>query len=328
MIRFRTEIEIPPSDFKISHRSGGLMIGSCFSEYIGELLVDHKFDVDINPTGIVYNPLSVSTCIHALLQEKKYTINDLYLTKGRYVSFDHHGEFSDADPDKCLNRINSRISEASARLKKADYMIITFGTAWIYRLADSGKVVSNNHKLPSRHFSRELLKAGNIADHYRQLIADIRKINSKLHFIFTVSPVRHWKDGASLNMVSKSTLILAIHEIIRRSDFAEYFPAFEIAMDDLRDYRYYSDDLIHPNSQMTSYIWNKFSGTYFEPDTVNLVGKLGNIIKALDHKPVYPGSDEHKLFVNKQLKLINQLQKDHSYLDFNPEKDHFENQLS
>ena len=213
MDKFRTEIEIPPSDFRISHQSTGLMIGSCFSEYIGALMVQNKFDVDINPTGIVYNPLSALTCLRALIYNKEYNREDLFETNGRFVSFDHHGDFSDPDPDVCLNNINDRIKKASLQLLKADYIILTFGTAWVYRLADSGRIVSNNHKLPAKHFTRELLKKELIISHYQELILEILKENPAVRFIFTVSPVRHWKDGAVLNMVTKSTLVLAIHEL-------------------------------------------------------------------------------------------------------------------
>lgn len=328
MEKFRTEIQIPPSDNKINHQTKGLLIGSCFSENIGKLLVENKFDVDINPVGIVYNPLSIATCLTSLLQEKEYQPSDLFETRGRYVSFDHHGHFSDPDPDVCLKRINTRIEEASLRLKKADYIILTFGTAWVYRLADSGKIVSNNHKLPARHFTRELLKVDVIVAHYQELIREIRKFNPKVRFIFTVSPVRHWKDGAPLNMVSKSTLILAIHELAELFEFSEYFPAYELAMDDLRDYRFYEEDMIHPNAQMTSYIWKKFSDTYFSPDTLNLIEELESLNRSMNHKPFHPGSEEHRRFVNKQIELLKLLQKQHSFLDFTPEIVYFENQIS
>ena len=327
MEKFRTEIEIPPSDNKISHQSKGMLIGSCFSEYIGELMVRYKFDVDINPTGILYNPSSVSTCLQALMEQKEYKKKDLFEINGKFVSFDHHGSFSDPDPEECLRKINERIRKASDQLAKATYIIITFGTAWIYRLADSGRIVSNNHKLPARYFNRELLTVEYILDHYRQLIQDLRKINPDIRFIFTVSPVRHWKDGATQNTVSKSILILAIHELVSQFDSAGYFPAYELAMDDLRDYRFYAEDMIHPNSQMTEYIWRKFSGTYFNEKTVRLIQNLESINKARDHKPFHPGSEEHKQFLNKQLELVEDLKMNHPYLDLSAEKEYFRNQL-
>ncbi len=328
MDKFRTEIQIPPSGNKICHESKGLLIGSCFSENIGKLLMENKFNVDINPTGIVYNPLSVATCLTSLLQAKEYQVSDLIETNGRYVSFDHHGHFSDPDPDKCLNRINSRITEASVQLQKADYIILTFGTAWVYRLADSGKIVSNNHKLPARLFTRELLKVDVILSRYQELIQEIRKFNPEAHILFTVSPVRHWKDGARLNTISKSTLVLAIHELTEIFECTEYFPAYELAMDDLRDYRFYEEDMIHPNAQMTNYIWKKFSETYFSRDTLELIEKLESLNRALNHKPYYPGLEEHRQFVTKQLKLIADLSKKYPYLNFNSEIEYFEKQIS
>jgi hypothetical protein len=328
MDKFRTEIHILPSDNKISHKSKILMVGSCFTEYIGALMMKYKFDLDINPIGIVYNPFSASSCLNALIDNKVYRSEDLFETNGRFVSFDHHGHFSDPDPDICLKHINSRIKQGSYQLKNAAYAIITFGTAWVYRLDGSGRIVSNNHKLPARHFTRELLKVDNIVGHYQQLIKDIRDFNPTVRLIFTVSPVRHWKDGAPMNMVSKSTLILAIHELMRLFDFTEYFPSYELAMDDLRDYRFYDEDMIHPNAQMTSYIWQKFSETYFGQDTMDLVRKLESINKALSHKSFYPGSEEYKTFVNKQLKLVDEVKRNHPYLDLSSERAHFENQFS
>ena len=304
----------------ISHESKMLMIGSCFSEYIGDLLARYKFGVDINPTGIVYNPLSASTCLRALINNNEYQKEDLFETNGRFVSFDHHGQFSDPDPDKCLKRINDRIAKASTQLRNASYIILTFGTAWVYRLADSGRIVSNNHKLPALHFTRELLKKEVIVSHYQELMLEILRLVPNVRFIFTVSPVRHWKDGAPLNMVSKSTLILAIHELTNLFDRAEYFPAYELAMDDLRDYRFYAEDMIHPNSQMTKYIWEKFSGTYFNQETVSLIEKLEGINRALNHKPLFPGSKEHKKFLSKQLEMIDLLENSHPHLDFTAEK--------
>jgi len=327
MNKFRTEIQIPPSDHKVSHQSKGVLIGSCFSENIGALLVQNKFNVDINPTGIVYNPFSAATCLRALIQEKKYQKEDLFKTNSRYVSFDHHGNFSNSDPDKCLNRINANIKQASIQLKNADYIILTFGTAWVYRLADSEKIVSNNHKLPAKHFTRELLKIETIVEHYQELIKDIRQYNPAVQFIFTVSPVRHWKDGAPLNMVSKSTLILAIHELTGLFEFAEYFPAYELAMDDLRDYRFYDEDMIHPNSQMTSYIWKKFSETYFSQESINLIKKLESVNRALKHKPFHPGSEDHQQFIKKQLEVIGELSMRYPHLDFTREKEQFKGQL-
>ena len=327
MNKFRTEIEIPSSDHKISHQSTVLLIGSCFSEHIGNSLAEYKFNVDINPTGIVYNPLSALSCLRALVENKKYLKEDLYETNGRYVSFDHHGSFSDPNPDECLRKINERIKKASDRLATTDYIILTFGTAWVYRLADSGRVVSNNHKLPAKYFTRELLKKEVIISHYQELILEILKTNPNLRFIFTVSPVRHWKDGARFNMVSKSTLILAVHELTGLFETAEYFPAYELAMDDLRDYRFYAGDMIHPNSQMTDYIWEKFSQTYFTGETIKLIEKLESINRARDHKPFYPGTEEHKKFLNIQLKTIEELEKNHSFLDFSAEKEYFDNQL-
>jgi len=327
MNSFRTEIIIPPSPFKINHQSIILLIGSCFTENIGALLQEYKFNVDINPFGIVYNPISVLHNLETLFECKIFSKENLSFHNDLYFSFDHHGKFSDPDPKACLQRINENIMFSSKQLLKADYLIITFGTSWIYRHAETGRIVSNCHKLPSSHFNREILRVEEIVDAYISFIQRLLDVNPNLKIIFTVSPVRHWKDGAEQNTISKSTLILAIRGIMSELRSASYFPAYELAVDDLRDYRFYADDLVHPNNQMTQYIWEKFRETYMDEDTIDLMDELEPVIQAAKHKPFHPGSDSHKKFLNRQIKNIEVLLKKYPFLDFEKEKEYFVQKL-
>jgi hypothetical protein len=327
MEKFRTEVKIAPADHKISHRSGIMMIGSCFTENIGARLIEHKFDIDINPFGIVYNPLSVNQNLEAILSGKKYTAPDLYKYQDTWISFDHHSRFSFSEPEVCLREINKRIENSHYRIRTINYLIITFGTSWIYRIAESGRLVSNCHKIPTSFFNRQMVKTDDIIPVYEKLIKNLIKINPGLRIIFTVSPIRHWKDGPVQNTVSKSILILTIHEILKLFNCTEYFPAYEIALDDLRDYRYYEEDMIHPNSQMTGYIWEKFSQAYFSNETLRAMKDIAKLKSALKHRPFQPGTPKHIEFLNSQLEFIQTLKKNYPFLDFSEEETSLKKQL-
>ncbi len=232
-MKFRTEVIIPPSENRISHESEILFMGSCFTENIGAMMQDLRFKVDLNPFGINYNPSSLSRNLWALLNGKQYTEKDLHLANGKWFSFDHHGQFSAAAPAACLNNINERIQSSRDRLSGTNYLMLTWGTAWVYVLKETANVVSNCHKLPSDKFSRHLLTINQVVDTYTKLFAGLRSRIPELKIILTVSPVRHWKDGPVMNSVSKSTLLLAAHRLTEMFSYCEYFPAYEIAMDDL-----------------------------------------------------------------------------------------------
>ncbi len=314
-MEFRTEVNIPSSENRISHKSDILFMGSCFSENIGAMMQERKFRVDLNPFGINYNPSSLSRNLWALLNGRKYTHKDIHEDNGRWFSFDHHGQFSDPDPEVCLQRINQRISSSRGQLSGTDYLLITWGTAWVYVLRESATVVSNCHKLPAKNFSRHLLTVNQVVDTYTKLFAGLRARMPDVKIILTVSPVRHWKDGPVLNSVSKSTLLLSAHKLTELFSYCEYFPAYEIAMDDLRDYRFYGDDLVHPNQQMISYIWEKFTATYFDEPTIHLLGEIEKLNNARNHRPFDPASKQHLQFCKKQLENAKLLAASHPYLD-------------
>lgn len=312
---FRTEVNIPPSENRISHNSGILFMGSCFTENIGSKMQEFRFRVDLNPFGINYNPSSLSRNLWALINGRKYTKKDLHEANDRWFSFDHHSQFSDADPEACLSSINERIQSSGDLLSGGNYLLITWGTAWVYVLKENATVVSNCHKLPSDKFSRHLLSVNQVVDTYTKLFAGLRSRVPDLKIILTVSPVRHWKDGPELNTVSKSTLLLAAHRLTEMFSYCEYFPAYEIAMDDLRDYRFYSDDLVHPNQQMIRYIWEKFSDTYFDEKTKILLGEIAKLTAARNHRPFDPASSQYLQFCKNQLEKAHRMEKDHPGLD-------------
>lgn len=306
---FRTEIELSPSMFRLDHQTPVMLMGSCFTDNIGNWLEDMLFPVDINPFGVVYNPVSVQSGLEIILRNKPFSDKYLFRHNNRYHSWYHHSSFSGADRETVLERINSRIEKSHEHLKKARYLIITFGTARVYSLLESGNPVSNCHKVPQKEFKHELLSVESISDTWNALIRKLRSFNPELSFIFTVSPVRHWKDGYVGNQLSKSVLHLAIHTLLKENEgYCEYFPAYELLMDDLRDYRYYDTDLLHPGEMAIQYIREKFSDRFFAPETVAHNKKINELRKALNHRDLSGGSKEYQDFLGKQLEKIMTLQ--------------------
>jgi hypothetical protein len=298
-MKFRTEIVVQDARLQISHQDKILMMGSCFVENLSSRALLSGFTVEINPFGIVYNPISLANGLSDLINDSIYTDKDLFLHRSLYHSFSHHSRFSGTDIEAVLNNINSKRILFSNFLRQANLLIITFGTANTYRLLSSGEIVANCHKLPAKWFKEERLTVNRIIEQWNSLIKNMRDQNPQLKILFTVSPVRHWKDGAHANQISKSILLLAVNELVNTNASCFYFPSYEIMMDDLRDYRFYTEDMIHPNSQAIDYIWEKFCLAYFDKTTMKLIKEWESIQQALNHRPLHPESDEYKRFLEK-----------------------------
>lgn len=309
MKNFRTIIEPKESTNKINYHTPVLFLGSCFTENIGNKMKDLKFPVLINPFGVLYNPASVRSALEILLDQKKFSESDLNYFNEQWFSFYHDTEYSNELKQESLDKINSSIENGSHLLRKSNYLIITFGTAWVYRYLKTNEIVSNCHKIPAKEFERFRLESEGIFIEWSNLINRLNQLNKNLKIIFTVSPVRHWKDGAIENQLSKSTLILAVHQLENKFENVAYFPAYEIMMDDLRDYRFYADDMLHPSKVAIDYIWRHFSETYFEKDTNNIIKEVQKILLAEKHRPLNSNSNRHREFLNKlksQKKLVSQ----------------------
>ncbi|WP_029903567.1 GSCFA domain-containing protein [Prevotella sp. 10(H)] len=311
---FRTRIEIPKSDLKISHRSRILMLGSCFIENIGKQLIRNKFNVNLNPFGVLYNPQSISQALRLLMEKKRFAEEDIFEYKGLYHSFYHHSTFSDTDKNRCLGKINSGLEKSSQDLYSADILFITFGTSYVFRSKEKDMVVGNCHKLPASDFDRYRLSVKDIVADWESLIKQLRQINPSLQIIFTVSPIRHMKDGAHENQLSKATLLLAIDELMKKGDSLHYFPSYEIVLDELRDYRFYYDDMVHPNFTAIKYIWERFSNTYFEAETYPVVEEWNKIYLALNHRPFNTETDEYKHFLRQTLLKLKAFDEKYPYI--------------
>lgn len=315
-----TQVAFRSVPFLFSLAEPCLLLGSCFVENIGKRLEANKFEVDLNPFGTLYNPASIGEALRRLLHPKRFTRDDLFVHEGIYHSFSHHSRFSSPSANECLEEINDRLFRSTERLRQTERLIVTWGTAWIYRLKKTGKVVANCHKLPERLFDRERLTIEAIVTEWKELLLALWEQNPELKVLLTVSPIRHWKDGAHGNQLSKATLLLAADKL--EKEFPEhiaYFPAYEIMMDELRDYRFYADDMLHPSERAIAFVWDKFAQHLFTNETKTILQEWATIQKALQHKPFHPESDAYKQFLLQTLLKMEQLTKKFPYFDLEKE---------
>lgn len=293
-----TRVNIHKSGFQIDHQQSVLTIGSCFAENIGRKLHSSAFAVKTNPFGVVFNPVSVADCLWRMISDQAFQPQDLFQHGSLWSSFSHSSLFSGTDPDETIKHINVVFKEASAFIRKTDIMIITFGTAWVYESVQTGSVVANCHKLPAANFRRRRLSVADIVSTFSSLIDDFHfKFPHIQRFIFTVSPIRHVKDGLHENQISKSILLMAIDELQQLFSDVEYFPAYEIQLDELRDYRYYADDMLHPSKLAIDYIWQRFAENYFSVSTFQLMQRIEDFNTRLNHRPIHPETAEHMRFL-------------------------------
>lgn len=324
-MKFRTTIIPDTAKEYISFNSRVMFIGSCFAAYMGEQMQMRKMNVMINPAGTVYNPVSVYNNLDSIITHKITTLDDLYNHSGTWLSFNHYTDFTSDDPVSLINKINENNIKAADFLQNAGFLFITFGTARVYRFRETGITVSNCHKLPNSLFENELLKVNHIVDQWINLLDKISDYNPGLRIVFTISPVRHWKDGAHGNQVSKSVLFLAVEELLKHKSGPAYFPAYELQMDDLRDYRFYADDLLHPSNSAIEYIWEKFSEAYFDNATRELQSQILKITKAMQHRISTESDSARKAFAESILNLISDFEKRNTQIDFSLEKEYFRN---
>jgi hypothetical protein len=315
-----SKVDIPLSPLRVSYSEAMMSMGSCFAENIGILLSKGKFTIDTNPFGVLYNPRSVASAIRRLLHPEKQSSASLFFYEGLFHSFDHHSSFSGVSEVDCLRKINERLFASASNMLQIKQLFVTFGTSWFFRLKESGQVVANCHKLPDKMFERERLTVKSIVDEWEEVLSALWAVNKEVKVIFTVSPIRHWKDGAHKNQLSKSVLLLAVEALQARYPHQVfYFPAYEIVMDELRDYRFYAEDLFHPSEMAVRYLFDRFAETFMDAGTRSLLVEVDKIQKALSHKPFYADSDSYKQFAIQTLLRIEQLKAKMPYICFEKE---------
>jgi hypothetical protein len=312
---FFTKVNLPKGDFKIDYQQPIFLIGSCFSMHIGNKLKNNKFNILTNPCGIIYNPISIVQGLKRIFKEQLYVNNEVHSYNNKWFSFDHHSSFSSYEKTNCLEKINAEITGASAALRITKTIVITLGSAWVYEYENVG-IVANCHKIPNKNFKKRLLSVKEIISAFEE----IKKELSGYNIIFTVSPIRHSKEGLHENNLSKATLLLGIDNLVKQNSNYNYFPAYELVIDELRDYRFFKDDLVHPTKLAINYVWEKFMTTFCDDETIVLIEKISKIKNAVKHKPFAFESKAHQLFINKQIQLMDELTVKHPFLDFKGEK--------
>lgn len=319
-MKFRTELELKPSRQKISHSQQIMGIGSCFISEVGEKLATAKFNILINPFGTLFHPLAIENTLARILSLTYYNKDEIFKYGEIFFSWDHHTSFDKPSIEETIEKINSELEKANEFIRNTDCFLLTFGTSWIYQLKDSGLFVANCHKVPDHIFEKKLLTEKQLQSSIRNCFRLIQDIHPNAHIITTISPVRHSKDGLVENSLSKARLVSALHEVIGQNENINYFPAFELMNDDLRDYRFYAEDLVHPNQMAVDYIWQKFSDVYFDEKTHEKIEQVRKIKSALSHRPMNPKTIAYKEFLYNTRKLIENIENQFPENSFSDEK--------
>jgi hypothetical protein len=321
-MQFRTQIPIPTSTHPIDYYSKIISLGSCFAINISEKFDYFKFQNDCNPFGILFHPLAIEKLIAFAAEKKIFTEADIFFYNERWHCYDAHSDLSNGDPIELLDDLNTIIKSTREQLIEATHIIITYGTAWVYRNNESMSIVANCHKVPQKNFEKHLLSIDVIQKSIQNTIYLIQSLNPEVKVVFTVSPVRHIKDGFVENQQSKAHLISALHEVLLQLVSAPplgsrgLFPSYEIMMDELRDYRFYAEDMLHPNQVAIDYIWKRFKETNISETAFATMEEVKNVQKSLSHKPFNPDSESHQKFLAKLKGKITALVSKHSFMKF------------
>ena len=286
-MKFRTEIPTPKYPFDINYQDKLMLLGSCFSDHIGNFFQEMRFDTLSNPFGTLFNPVSIANALKMCINPELFNEQYIDFFNEKWISYAHHGKFSHPDKETFLQNIRQNLDKAHDFLSSANYLFITFGTAYCYRLIERDLIVANCHKIPANQFEKQLLTIEQIVGLYQDLLEQLRQFNPKLKIIFTVSPVRHLADGFHENQISKSTLHLSVNQLVENTN-TFYFPSYEMVQDDLRDYRFYAADLCHPSDAAVTYIREKLTDAFFTPETQERMKEVVKGNKAQGHRNNVP----------------------------------------
>lgn len=324
--RFRTAVPVLKSTIEIDHQTPVAMIGSCFSDHMGEQLSRLKFRVLQNPFGVLYNPASIASALEIAIENRLPDPLSFIFHNQQWHSFDFHGSFSHPSREELITASKQTINNTHHFLKNAQMLFVTFGTAWVYKHIETNRLVANCHKIPAAAFERYRLPVSEISSSWISLIKQLTTFNPALKIIFTVSPVRHLKDGAHQNQLSKACLLLAIEEVQEHfPDTTSYFPSYEIVNDELRDYRFYGSDMTHMNEITVDYLFEKFSSVYFNNNTLQLNQQLEPIMKAVRHRLLSNNPEEIKKFAASMIKKLEKLEMNYPFVKLQTEKEYFKN---
>ncbi|WP_027077680.1 GSCFA domain-containing protein [Maribacter antarcticus] len=318
-MKLQTQIPLTKAGNQIDYTSQLLLLGSCFSENIGAKLKYFKFQTLQNPFGILFHPYAIGNLVTRAIEKEYYREEELFFLNERWHCFDAHSSLSEVSKEKLVENLNAQLVHTEECLSKATHISITLGTAWVYRKKETGKTVANCHKVPQKEFDKRLLTVAEVATSLQRTVSQIQNINKKAQLIVTISPVRHLKDGFVENQRSKSHLITAVHQLLEVSCFRVkgfYFPAYELIMDELRDYRFYERDMVHPNQLAIDYVWEKFAGVWISDDIKETMKKIEEVQKGAQHRPFDPNSVVYQKFHNSLQQKIDDIKKAFPFMEF------------
>ncbi|MFZ4543749.1 MAG: GSCFA domain-containing protein [Saprospiraceae bacterium] len=290
---FRTELKVPGAEIEISYQDQILMVGSCFAENIANYLQKGRFQVEVNPFGILYNPVSISDSIELLWKGEEFPEEHLVQQGELWHSFLHHGKFAQMERKKLLENIEIELKRGRTFVQQCSRLIITLGSATVYTYKASGKIVANCHKIPHSAFLKKRLGVDQCVETLSSIFKTIKQANPSIEIILTVSPVRHLRDGFTENQLSKATLLLSCAALQQVFPFVHYFPSYELIIDDLRDYRFFNTDMVHPNDIAIEYVWEHFNKTYFSENSMKIFAEVIALQSLKEHRPLFPDSGEY-----------------------------------
>jgi hypothetical protein len=313
-MQFHLSFPVAPLSAAIQYDHELLLMGSCFAEEIGEKLQEHRFNTVVNPHGILYNPLSITKALTTYLDGKVYTPEDLFQHNDLWNSWDHHSRFSGLTPEATLENIHRMQAAATQAIENADWLVITLGSAHAYILKENNRLVGNCHKVPAGNFYKRMLTVDEIVTALDNVMHRLFFRNRKINILFTVSPVRYIRDGVVENNLSKAILLQAVHHLVNKFNRLFYFPAYELVIDDLRDYRFYKEDMVHPNELAVNYVWEQVVKAGISPASQELLHSIAEINRAANHRPFNPESAQHRQFLQHYAEKVQQLMAAHPQL--------------
>lgn len=317
---YYTRINIEPHPLRINYSDRSFFIGSCFSTNISDKFRYYKFETEANPFGVLYNPASIRQALELISSGRKIINEDFFREEDIYKSFLFHSQWAGMDINELVHRVNDKIAQTYQFLKQTKWFFVTLGTSYVYEFKSNSEIVANCHKQNADLFTHRMLSVEEVLQYIEKISSLIYKLSPEANLVFTVSPVRHLKQGASLNQLSKATLIVALNQYLAKNANAYYFPSYEIFNDELRDYRFYADDMTHPSGLGIEHIWKRFSEIFFDDQTQKLITRIGEIKSACEHKVFFPGSKAYQTFKTKTLQKIEKLSKELPFLSFEDEK--------
>ena len=315
-MKLQTQISLDQKTPAIDYNSKLFLLGSCFAENIAGKFSYYKFQNKVNPLGVLFHPLAILDLLKRAQNRTDFTEKDIFFSNGYWQSYSAHSRLNNQSKKDIISDLNSAVVSTKTQLMAASHVVLTFGSAWVYTFIKSQTIVANCHKQPQKEFKKSLLSIDQLNESLESIISILKSFNPKMTIIFTISPVRHLKDGFVENNHSKSQLISALHPIVSSSENTHYFPSFELVMDELRDYRFYKDDMMHPNQLAIDYIWERFQSSWIESDVKLTMNEVSRLQKGLDHKPFNPSSKAHIAFLSNLYKGVDTLVCKYPFMKF------------